>query len=315
MNKKNYILLPFLFLSLMALTACGSDGGSSDEEVETSGSEEESEETAFYTDALDRDVEIPEDAERIVAINYFGELTALDIKPVGALDYDLDKYGDDITEGIESVGGEEADVEKILELEPDLIISADYVGEDAIENYEKVAPTVAFTFGEPALEQLETIAGVLGEEDAHEAWLEEYNTSVEEARSEMEPYIEEGETAAVMQFFGSDMYMYPTSTFPTVYDAAEFEPSEKAGSLDESASLSEEVIPEYVGDADRIFVMAADPTAENTLEELQSKDVWSGLPAVENEKVYTVDNAVWSDFNATMMERQLEDIVEKVTAE
>ncbi|WP_185819836.1 ABC transporter substrate-binding protein [Salibacterium salarium] len=290
------------------LTACGD--GDENQEMGSENENEDTQSTRTYTDSLDREVEIPEEPQDIVAINYFGELTALGITPVGATDYDLDKYEDEVTEGIESVGSEEADAEKILTLDPDLIVVSDYREAEAIENYEKIAPTVALEFGKPPLEQLETVAELTGREEEHEQWIEEYEADVEEAREEIDPYVEDGETAVVMQFYEKDIYMYSTSTFPTIYDAAQFEPTEEAKNITDSESLSQEVIPEY--SADRIFVMFADTTAEENYEELSEKSIWADLPAVQNDKVHIVDNDYWSDFNAKLMKWQLDDLVEKI---
>ncbi|WP_026702540.1 ABC transporter substrate-binding protein [Salibacterium aidingense] len=301
-----YILFSFL-LAVMLLTACGESSGEEDPD-ENGG---ETQETRTYTDSLDREVEIPENPEDVVAVNYFGELAALGIKPVGALDYDLNKYSGELTEGVESVGSEQSDVEKIISLDPDLIIVSDYREAEAIENMQQIAPTVALEFGTPALEQLENVAEITGREEERETWMQEYEQKVEQAREDMDPYIEEGETAAVMQFYEKNIHMFHTSAFPTIYDAGQFKPTEKAAEISDPVTLSEEVIPEY--SADRIFVMFSGRSAEENYEELKEKDIWKNLPAVQNGKVHVVDNDYWSEYNPILLERQLDDLVNKVT--
>ncbi|RSL30292.1 ABC transporter substrate-binding protein [Salibacterium salarium] len=307
MKKKLLYMTAGFVVLISILAACG--GGT---EEQNAGEDEtnQGDSPRTYTDSLDREVEIPERPEDIVTINYFGEARALGITPVGALDYDLNKYDEDVTEGIKSVGSEQADAEKIISLDPDLIIVSDYREAEAIESFQKIAPTVALPFGAAPLDQLETVAELTGREEEKEEWMEQYEADVEEAREEIAPYVEDGETAVVMQFYEKNIHMYSTETFPTIYNAAQFEPTEKAAEITEPATLSEEVIPEY--SADRIFVMFADTTAEENFEELSEKSIWSGLPAVQNGKVHVVDNDYWSDFNATFMEWQLDDLVEKV---
>ncbi|MGY4688331.1 iron-siderophore ABC transporter substrate-binding protein [Salibacterium sp. K-3] len=302
MKHRSIYMLTSILLAAAVLAACGGGSG------QGSGGEQS---TRTYTDSLDREVEIPENPEDVVAINYFGELSALGIKPVGALDYDLDKYRDELTEGAESVGSEQSDAEKIVSLDPDLIVVSNYRKAEAIENLQKIAPTVALEFGAPLREQLNIVAEVTGREEAAEEWIQQYEEDVAQAREEMDPYIEDGETAAVMQFYEKNIHMYDTSAFPTIYDAAQFKPTEKAAEVSDAVTLSEEVIPEY--SADRIFVMFSDTTAEENYEKLKEKDIWQSLPAVQNGKVHVVDNDYWSEFNPVLVERQLDDLVEKIT--
>ncbi|SFL88404.1 ABC transporter substrate-binding protein [Salibacterium qingdaonense] len=316
MIHRSIYMIGTILLAAVVLAACGGGSGSDSNQNSADGGNSEEEGNGeqnmrTYTDSMDREVEIPEKPEDVVAINYFGELSALGIKPVGALDYDLNKYGDEWTEGVESVGSEQSDAEKIISLDPDLIVVSNYRETEAIENLQKIAPTVALEFGAPLREQLNIVAEVTGREDAAQEWIQQYEEDVQQAREEMEPYIEEGETAAVMQFYDKNIHMYQTSAFPTIYDAAQFEPTDKAAELTDAVTLSEEVIPEY--GADRIFVMFSNSTAEENYEQLKQKDVWQSLPAVQNGKVHVVDNDYWSEFNPVLVERQLDTLVSKIT--
>ncbi|MFD2707113.1 ABC transporter substrate-binding protein [Salibacterium lacus] len=318
MKHRSIYMIGTILLAAVVLAACGGGSGSESDSSQSSADEGNKEEQnseeqnmRTYTDSMDREVEIPEKPEDVVAINYFGELSALGIKPVGALDYDLNKYRDELTEGVESVGSEQSDAEKIISLDPDLIVVSNYRETEAIENLQKIAPTVALKFGAPLREQLNIVAEVTGREEAAQEWVQQYEEDVQQAREEMEPYMDEGETAAVMQFYDKNIHMYSTSAFPTIYDAAQFEPTDKAAELTDAVTLSEEVIPEY--GADRIFVMFSNSTAEENYEQLKQKDVWNTLSAVQNDKVHVVDNDYWSEFNPVLVERQLDTLVSQIT--
>ena len=70
---------------------------------------------------------------------------------------------------------ENTDIEKILELEPDLII-----GLNGIENADKlaeIAPTVLFTYGKvDYLQQFIEIGKVVNKEKEATAWVEDFKT-------------------------------------------------------------------------------------------------------------------------------------------
>lgn|SRR5690606_31241249 len=132
---KNVIGL-FAAVLLMVFTSCNSG--------QQGGREEGSQETVSVTHNLGT-IEVPVNPQRVVVLE-FGALENLDaigVKPVGiakrALPDYLSKFKDDAS--IEDVGNiTEADIEKINELQPDLII----IGGRLAESYEtlsKIAPT------------------------------------------------------------------------------------------------------------------------------------------------------------------------------
>lgn len=132
---KNVIGL-FAAVLLMVFTSCNSG--------QQGGGEEGSQETVSVTHNLGT-IEVPVNPQRVVVLE-FGALENLDaigVKPVGiakrALPDYLSKFKDDAS--IEDVGNiTEADIEKINELQPDLII----IGGRLAESYEtlsKIAPT------------------------------------------------------------------------------------------------------------------------------------------------------------------------------
>lgn len=262
------------------------------------------------TDGLEREVEVPENPERIVALNNVGELVALGVEPVGTTDYHLDRYSEELPEDVVSVGGDEPNVEKILELDPDLIIISSYQ-QDFLESLEMVAPTIATSWGLSAPDQLSFVAEMIGMEEEETAWHEKYEAQVENARSELEPHLEEGAQAVVLQFYDKTIYEHSTEVFSALYDGAGLEPTEQAAEVTETASLSEEAVPEFAEGADYMFLLVEDPSDEEKYNELKNT-VWQNLKAVENDQVFLVDSTTWSDWNVTTMEWQLADIVERI---
>lgn len=312
-KSKGIIALSTMVISI-ALLGCGDS-----EESKAAVSEdnnvnveeiEEVEDSKVITDGLDREVEIPANPEKIVSLNNVGELLALGVEPVGTSDYYLDKFSEEEVSDIISVGGDEPSIEKIVELAPDLIIISSYQ-EDSLELLEKIAPTVATPWGLPAKEQLNFVADMLGLEEEEEAWHTKYGEKVEEVKAELEPHVEKGASAVVLQFYDKVIYQSSTDVFSALYEGAGFEATEQAAEVTETASISEEAIPEFAESADYIFILVEDPSDETRYEELKDS-VWANLEAVENDQVILVESKKWNDYNVTTMEWQLDDIVEQI---
>lgn len=280
------------------------------EEVETEAS------TKIYTDALQREVEIPTNPERVVALWTVGEMLALDFKPVGSTEQMLRFYPEDAKEGIEIVGeGVAGDYEKILSLNPDLIVVFGLSKEEELAQYSKIAPTVATQFfGEP-IQSLRDVAEILNKQDAAEAWIKDYNERVEAAREELKDLNLQEEKAVVIQLALKNMYVYRSQTFPTIFDAYQFQLSDYQAKLQENANfdkeqLSMEVIPQFE-DTDRIFLIVSDEDSKATYEELLQSSVWKNLPAVKNNKVHVLDNRI-SMADVTTLDWALEEVKQQI---
>ena len=132
------------------------------------------------------EVEVPADAERIVALGWGDAETALalGVQPVGASDW-LAFGGEGVgpwAEGMydeapEIIGTMEPEFEKIAALEPDLILDVKSSGdEERYERLTQIAPTVGIPEGGESYltsldEQVELIAEALGKEQEGELLL------------------------------------------------------------------------------------------------------------------------------------------------
>ncbi|WP_313407984.1 ABC transporter substrate-binding protein [Aeromicrobium sp.] len=132
------------------VTACG--GGSAADSADSDG------QTRTITDTFLGDVEdVPVDPERVVVLWRTGaEVVDLGITPVGQLDGELlaEELEPEVFEKVKDVptvgSFEGVDVEKVIALEPDLILGMDHGGlEIDYEPLQEVAPTVIFTIAEP----------------------------------------------------------------------------------------------------------------------------------------------------------------------
>src|SRR5690606_17715423 len=129
------------------------------------------------------------------------EVLALGIKPIGTLDYYLNKFERERIAGIESVGGDEPSMEKMIALEPDLIIIPGYFKPEIVEALQKIAPTVATKWGLLPLEHLSVLAEWLGREEEEQAWLAHYAEKAAQTKEALKPYQLEGEKVIALQFW------------------------------------------------------------------------------------------------------------------
>lgn len=303
--KKIIVLLVSLIMITSILAGCSSSGSESKSTKEP--------DTKEYTDLAGRTVEIPAEPKRIVAVNMVGELIALGIQPVGAADGWLQYVDDEQKEEIESIGGVGSlNLEKILELNPDLIITPQKVTDDeTLAALEKIAPTVVGPFFGDALENLKTMGELTGRTDEAQAWLEKFQNNLDEIKGSLGSVVEEGETAMVIQFSQKNMYTYPSTTFPAVYQHIGLSvPSEDISNLTKAMQLSLEILPEY--DPDYIFVTKQTDEDDGFIQETFENSVWKQLSAVKNGHVYVLGSRL-SSGDVLSIEWSLDEISRLMT--
>lgn len=315
--KRNLQAVGGLLALLLILSACGNNGaapsaagsvaptteaGSSAAQTpvaEETPAAEETEtpaapEMRVYTDVLGREVTIPVRPQRVVALWTVGEMLALGQKPVGAPANLLRFYSEEERAGIEVVGETvAADPEKVMALEPDLILIFERAAAEDLEKFGKIAPTVATPFFSDPYERLHIVADILGQKDKAGQWIADYNAEVAKTRELVQNLNLKGQKALVIQFALKAVYLYHTDTFPSIYDAFEFVPTDKQLELQQGDSfstltLSQETLSEF--DADYLFVIVNDADSQPLLDEMKESAVWKGLPAVKAGHVYEIGN-------------------------
>lgn len=151
-KSKLRVMLTILVLCSIFISACGANGNTANQagsagETATGKDTPKTEASAPTTKkvpTINGDIEIPTDPQRIVVDAYLPTLLLLGEKPVGATAKDLENvHIQDQIDGIENTG--ESSAEKIVELNPDLIISANSDPE-LYEKLSKIAPTVILPY-------------------------------------------------------------------------------------------------------------------------------------------------------------------------
>ncbi|MDF2837929.1 MAG: hypothetical protein K0Q63_3569 [Paenibacillus sp.] len=281
--------------------------------------------TREYEDALGRKVEIPARPGRIIAHYYASEFMALGIPVVGT-NYNNAQLvlTEEQLKGIEDVGGDGLvpNIEKVIALEPDLIVVPDFLEAADVEALSKVAPTVVVAYGSDAFEHVRQIADIGGKPELADAWQKSYDEKVEKQRENVKGHIEAGETASAFVLYSDKkLYVYNKQRLgPVMYDAFGFEVPAKVTELFASdpsqlwAEISLEKLPDYVGD--RIFLIGPgdDEESKKVLDEVLNGPVWSTLPAVKNNKAYIVGSR-WAMNDPLSLEWLLDEMAGVLASE
>ncbi len=284
----------YVLLVVSTLAAC-----STSKETENNNSmqtKEKTSQTRIYKDYIGHKVEIPVSPERVVyhGENY-GDLLPLHIEPVGALySWITDYVFEDQVKNVEDVGFP-INTEKVLELNPDLIIIAT-PDEKVYEELSKIAPTVVLDTFAPIDARLMELGDILGKKQEATDWLANYANKEEKMWKQLvdEEVLKPGETASVFTYYpGNRLFiMASTGLSQVLYHPNGFRPGEKIQPiLDEGVGFEEislELLSEYAGD--RIFILT--PESEEAIQstnDMIDSAIWKSLPAVKNGKVYTLE--------------------------
>ncbi|CAM4255916.1 iron complex transport system substrate-binding protein [Paenibacillus endophyticus] len=309
MYKKHarLLLLCFLLLSVSALAACGSKA---DNESAASNSEQST--TRVYKDFSGHEVTIPTNPQKIVMLGDIpGDLLALGIKPAGN-----DWLGEPYVykselEGVVDIGYPH-NMEKIIELAPDLILQAGYGGDDEekiFQDMSKIAPTVVFNRDAVTYDRIREVADIVGKKQVAEDWITSYESKAKATWDKIG--LKPGETATVYLSLGGDFYvMGHFSLTMSLYQPQGFSASEKVQALIDKAEpfslISQEVLPDFAGD--HLFLLSAPGTEdEKAAKALIDSPLWKSIPAVKNNRAYLASIS-WNASDPITMERFLDEL-------
>lgn len=299
----NKLLIPFLLILLLfSLAACG---GSTRESTGTS-NEESSSDTITYQ-SENGPVEVPANPQRVVVLSTFaGNVLALDVPVVGVDSWSKEnpRYKLD---GVEEVTDE--NLEKIIELEPDLIIGLSTMKN--VDKLKEIAPVVTFTYGKlDYLSQQLEIGKLVNKEAEAQKWIDDFKKRAQEAGEKIKAKIGEDATVTVIENFDKELYVFGDNWArgtEILYQEMKLNMPEKVKELALEAgyySLSLEVLPEFVGD----YLIVS--KAEDTETSFMDSETYKNIPAVKNNQSY-VANAKEFYFNDPItLEYQLEFFIE-----
>ncbi|MGH8876631.1 MAG: ABC transporter substrate-binding protein [Stackebrandtia sp.] len=282
-----------LIASVLAVSACASpkDDSSGD-----------SGKTRTVTDATDTKVKVPKDPKRIVALSEqdLDSLLALDITPVGTVNGRGQKappaYLGKKAAGIEVVGDVgKPTTDKIVELEPDLVLFGGANDEKQLEKLRELVPATVVTYklDDDWKTAFEKIANVAGAKKEGEAWLSEYDSAAEDAQEDIGKRGKD--TIGIVRWNPDGPGIMQNEAFASlvIQDLGLKRPKDQQESgFAHTDPLSLENLPRI--DADWLFVGTLQPGAEKALKEAKEDPAFSKLDAVKNDHFIEVDGTLWT---------------------
>jgi iron complex transport system substrate-binding protein len=279
--KKSGLLL-MLLLVFAALSACGAA-----QSAEDTGTANETEAETFTYESEMGPVDVPTDPQRIIALTNGPNVLALDGQVVGIDEWtNANPLFEDMLTDVEIVT--EDNLEKIIELEPDLIIAGSHMKN--LDKLNEIAPTVAFTWGQlDYLDQQVEIGKLLNKEAEATEWVADFQSRAQAAGEGIRETIGEDATVSVIESGNKEFYVfgdnYARGT-EILYQEMDLNMPEKVQELALEAGVytfSQEVLPDFAGD---YVVLSKNPDVDNSFMET---DVWNSIPAVSEGHVIEIN--------------------------
>ncbi|MFC0271547.1 ABC transporter substrate-binding protein [Metabacillus herbersteinensis] len=300
MNQlKKYLLPLLLLLVLVSLTACGSTGEDQTEKEGSESSEKASEETKeadfpiTVTDALGNEVTIEEQPESIVSlIPSNTEITyALGMGDAVVGVTDFDNYPEEVAE-VEKIGGMEFNVEKIISLQPDVVLahaSGAHNSEAGLKQLQDAGINVIVVKDATSIDGAYDSINFIGQVTGTTEKADEIVNNMKERLGNIE------EKAATISEEDKKNVWVEISGAPEIYTAGKGtfidEMIQAVGAINVAADLegwpkvTEEDAVLFNPD---IIVLTYGYYTENALEKVLGRDAWKDVPAIQEEQVYDI---------------------------
>lgn len=271
--------------------------------------------THSVTDAAGRVVQVPLTPQRVVVLSELDldALLALDLKPVGATDgrgsNHPPAYLGERTRGIASVGNfAQPSIDRIVVLQPDLIIAGGHPEPQLLEQLQQLAPTViSFKPAEPWQDSFRRIAGFVGRDAEAARVLDGYRARAEALRTRLGEHA--GESVSIVRLTpNGPMYMLGEAFAGRVLGDLGFTrpPAQRAPGAGHAPPLSREVLADI--DGDWLFIGNFTPDADSVAA-LRHEPAFAALRAAKAGRVREVDAMQWTVIGGPLAaQRVLDDI-------
>nr|WP_245301568.1 ABC transporter substrate-binding protein [Virgibacillus natechei] len=296
------------------LIGCSSENSDTEDD-----SIEQTEEAAFpltVTDALDNEMTIDEEPERIVSVipsnTEIAFALGLGDEIVGVSDHD--NYPEEVEEK-EAIGGLEMNVEVILSLDPDLVLAHGSSSEASQEGLQQIRDSDIDVFVvndaqdiEGTYEAIEQIGQVTGTPD-----------EAEEIVSDMEDgFASLSETAEEIDETDRKSVFFEVSPEPDLFTAGQntfFDSLLQVIGADNAAEELDgwvPIDPESIVELDPdVIITTYGHYSDDPVEQVVSRDGWDSMDAVENEDVYDIHSDIVSRPGPRLVEgaREIAEVV------
>ncbi|CQR58108.1 iron-hydroxamate ABC transporter substrate-binding protein [Paenibacillus riograndensis] len=310
------IFIPFVLILGIVLSACGGNqakvpgpssspaGNSANNSSTASSSEPEG--STFTYESENGPVEVPKNPQRVVVLTRFltGNVMALGVPVVGV--DEMSKTNPRFEEKLKDVEAvSDESLEKIIELQPDLIIGLSDIKN--IDKFKQIAPTVTYTYNKVDYLTLQLQVGkLLNKEKEAQAWVDDFKARTEKAGEEIRAKIGKEATVSVIETFNKQLYVYGynfgrgTELLYGAFKLGMPEKVKEGTKTDGYLAVSTEVLKDYLGD---YVIFSKNAEEDNSF---QNTDIYKSIPAVQNNHVFEADAKAFYFNDPLSLEYQLE---------
>lgn len=301
--KKKFLFISFIALFTLILAACGekkaleeeSSTGTPKEEVTQTKEESTNENGTRTIEYLGESYEVPEKVEKIVvtgAMEAMEDMVVLDVHPVGAIAIGgkFPELYASVTDKAESIGEKiKPNFEKIVELNPDVILGSTKFPEEVQSKLEKIAPTILVSHISTNWESnLNLLAELTGKQAAAEKILSTYKADIEAAKSTLTEKLQDQKVAAI-RIRGGQAYVYPKEVFlnAVLYGELGLAVPDEVAKAKSQEAISVEQLADM--NPDYLFVQFSteeNADAPNALEDFKKNPIIQNINAFKNDQVF-----------------------------
>lgn len=309
------LVLSVLLMATLGLAACGNTGNSSTVSTQTRNTTEQT--TVSIKDSNGDRVEVQRNPQKVVVFDNgsLDTLDALDVgdRVIGAATKNLPSYLDKYKD-VESAGGiKEPDLEKINQLQPDLIIISGRQS-DYKEELAKIAPTLYLAVDtkepwESVQQNVNALAEIFGKEDKAK---EELATLTKEIEKTKEKAYKLEQTALVTLVNEGQLSAYGSgSRFGLVHDVFGFK---QADDQIEASTHGQSVSYEYILEKNPGILFVVDRTkaigGDDSKDNVSANELVAQTDAGKNDQVISLQPDVWylSGGGLESMKLMVEDV-------
>ena len=283
--RAQWWLYPLLALAMLVFVACSGTDESQDASSSSQG-------TRTIEHAMGT-AEVPQNPERMVVLDYgaLENILALGVQPVGVpLNSNLDRQPELIRQRLqgdpETFRPGQPNLERLLQLEPDLILgSKPWIGQH-YERLSQIAPTVVTETNNMKWQaNLKFHGRMLGRSERAQQLLDEYQQRLVQFRQQRDAG---GELeVSVGRIFPDRVRLYLKDSFSgNILQKAGL----KRPTAQDKDTYSQKISKEQFQmlDGDVMFAIVVGQEARATLDQFRQDALWSQLSVVQSERVYPV---------------------------
>lgn len=300
MMKKQLSFLLFGLMAILVLVAC-----TDTKEVEEIPQGDEKESNVAKESSIQNGMKeitylgntysVPEKVERIViagTMEAMEDATALNIEPVGAITVagEFPEIFKAAMGKAESIGEkQQPNFEKILELQPDVILGTTKFPDEVVQKLEEISTTILVSHISSNWQDNLMLMAQLGDkEEEAKALLAQYDKDLQSAKTTLKEEFE-NDTVMTLRIRGGQMYVYPEDVFfnPSLYNELGLEVPEVIQKAKTQEAISIEQLAQVNPDVLFIQVQqSGNQENEQAYETLKKNSIIQNITAFKNEHVY-----------------------------